>query len=88
VHIYGAAGADIAAWCRQNDVPLHVFPFTPAHAKAGLMRGVLYLLRPDTYVALVSARPSAEMLQRYFTERAIKSHAAIMSGVRDEARFC
>ncbi len=71
VHIYGAAGGDIAAWCRQHDVPLRVFAFTPAHARAGLRRNALYLLRPDTYVALAHEEPSAEVLQRYFAERAI-----------------
>ncbi|HXS08103.1 MAG TPA: FAD-dependent monooxygenase [Rhizomicrobium sp.] len=72
VHVYGAADAKIAAWCRDNDVKLHVFAFTPAHAKAGLKRDALYLTRPDTYIALVSARPSAQELRRYFAEREIK----------------
>jgi len=71
VHVYGAAGADVADWCECNDVPLHVFAFTAAHARAGLQRDALYLLRPDTYVALASAQPSAEVLERYFAARGI-----------------
>ena len=36
-------------------MPLHVFAFAPEHAAAGLTRDALYLLRPDTYVALAEA---------------------------------
>lgn len=71
VHVYGKAAPEIAAWCRDNNVPLHVFAFTQAHAKAGLTRGALTLIRPDTYIALASARPSAQMLRHYFAERRI-----------------
>ncbi len=80
VHVYGAAGGDIAAWCRAHDVALHVFAFTPAHARAGLRRDALYLIRPDTYIALASARPSADELDRYFADRRIAPRAAILSG--------
>jgi hypothetical protein len=72
VHVYGAARAEIAAWAHDNHVSLHQFAFTSAHAKAGLKESALYLIRPDTYIALASERPSAEELQRYFTERGMK----------------
>jgi 2-polyprenyl-6-methoxyphenol hydroxylase-like FAD-dependent oxidoreductase len=72
VHVYGDTNSGVSAWCGENGVPLHIFSFTTAHAKAGLKRDALYLLRPDTYVALASARPSADLLRRYFEERAIK----------------
>ena len=71
-HVYGEGNLALAAWCDKMGVPLHVFPFTTAHAKAGLKRNAMYLLRPDTYVALASERQSADALQRYFEERAIK----------------
>jgi 2-polyprenyl-6-methoxyphenol hydroxylase-like FAD-dependent oxidoreductase len=72
VHVYGDTNCGVSAWCGENGVPLHIFSFTEAHAKAGFKRDALYLLRPDTYVALASARPSADVLRRYFEERAIK----------------
>ena len=56
VHVYGEASADLAAWCRQHSLPLHVFAWRPEYEAAGLARDALYLLRPDTYVAL--AEPS------------------------------
>ena len=85
VHVYGEARAEIAAWCRRHDVPLHVFAFTAAHAKAGLTRDALYLIRPDTYIALAGARPSAEELECYFAERRIKP--ASLSGDAPLSRF-
>jgi hypothetical protein len=40
--------------CADHDVPLHVFDWRWEHHAAGLARDALYLLRPDTYVALAS----------------------------------
>jgi len=53
-------------------VPLRVFDFTPAHEHAGLVRNALYLLRPDTYVALADPRPDPAALDRYFHDRGIQ----------------
>jgi hypothetical protein len=52
VHVYGAPQPGLAAWCAARKVPLHVFDWDDAHGAAGLARDALYLLRPDTYVAL------------------------------------
>src|SRR5438477_6094098 len=59
VHVYGAAKAELAAWCAAQNVPLHVFDWRPAHEMAGLRRDALYLLRPDTYVALADGAGAA-----------------------------
>jgi hypothetical protein len=52
VHVYGSASAQLADWCACHDVPLHVFEWRREQEAAGLARDALYLLRPDTYVAL------------------------------------
>lgn len=70
-HIYGESSRSLASWCEERGLPLHIFPFLSAHKNVGLKRDALYLLRPDTYVALASDQPSAEMLQRYFQEQKI-----------------
>jgi 2-polyprenyl-6-methoxyphenol hydroxylase-like FAD-dependent oxidoreductase len=71
VHVYGTARGSLGEWCATRAVPLHVFPWTDAHGAAGLARDALYLMRPDTYVAL--AEPSGEpaALQQYFSQRQI-----------------
>ena len=71
VHVYGAAKPALAAWCEQQHVPLHVFPWRAEHETAGLVRDALYLLRPDTYVALVEASGAAQALARYFRDQGI-----------------
>ena len=43
----------------------------PEHGAAGLARDALYLLRPDTYVALADAAGSPEAIARYCAERGI-----------------
>ena len=70
--VYGEVSTAVADWARDRGVPLHLFDFTPAHEHAGLVRDALYLLRPDTYVALIEPRPEPTVLDRYFHERGLK----------------
>ena len=72
VHVYGSASAELAAWCAAHDVPLHVFGWRSEYEAAGLARDALYLLRPDTYVALADGSGAASALDRYFADRGIK----------------
>jgi 2-polyprenyl-6-methoxyphenol hydroxylase-like FAD-dependent oxidoreductase len=72
VHVYGAARAELADWCADRHVPLHVFEWKPKHEVAGFARDALYLLRPDTYVALAEASGAPEALDRYCSERGIQ----------------
>jgi hypothetical protein len=42
-----------------------VFPWRSEHEVAGLARDALYLLRPDTYVALAETSGAPDALERY-----------------------
>jgi 2-polyprenyl-6-methoxyphenol hydroxylase-like FAD-dependent oxidoreductase len=72
VHVYGSASRELTAWCAQRKLPLHVFPWRDGHKRAGLARDALYLLRPDTYVALADASGSATALERYVSDRGMQ----------------
>jgi hypothetical protein len=72
VHVYGTARAELVDWCTARNVPLHVFDWRPNHETAGLARDALYLLRPDTYVALADASGTPEPLDRYCAERGLQ----------------
>lgn len=72
VHVYGETSSELTAWCRQHSLPLHVFAWRPEHGNAGLARNALYLMRPDSYVALAEADGSPDALERYFAETAIR----------------
>ncbi len=76
VHVYGTAREALTLWCQERGVPLYVFPFAAAHAAAGLTRDALYLLRPDTYVALAEASQDPAVLERYCRERALRPGGA------------
>src|SRR6516225_6606837 len=52
VHIYGAASPELKTWCQRRGPPLHVFAWRPEYGTAGFAQDALYLIRPDTYVAL------------------------------------
>jgi 2-polyprenyl-6-methoxyphenol hydroxylase-like FAD-dependent oxidoreductase len=71
VHVYGSAGAELSTWCAAHNVPLHVFGWRSEYGAAGLARDALYLLRPDTYVALADASGVHDALDRYFRDRGI-----------------
>jgi len=72
IHVYRTAKAELAAWCAGHDVPLHVFDWQSKHEAAGLARDALYLLRPDTYVALADPSGQAGPIDRYCADRGIQ----------------
>jgi 2-polyprenyl-6-methoxyphenol hydroxylase-like FAD-dependent oxidoreductase len=68
-HVYGEARPELSAWCASRVLPLTVFPWRSEHEAAGLARDAVYLLRPDTYVALAEPSASLTALDRYGAER-------------------
>jgi FAD binding domain len=77
VHVYGGARQPLRAVCTAQGMPLQVFPWSASHGAAGLERDALYLLRPDTYVALADRSADPTALERYFSERALRPHASL-----------
>lgn len=71
IHVYGSATPDLKAWGRRRGIQVHEFAWNAKHEEAGLARDAVYLLRPDTYVALADPQASAEVLEQYFTDRQI-----------------
>jgi hypothetical protein len=71
-----SASAELQDWCHGHGVPLHVFDWRSEHEAAGLARNAIYLLRPDTYVALAEASGSPEVLNRYCADHGISSLSA------------
>jgi 2-polyprenyl-6-methoxyphenol hydroxylase-like FAD-dependent oxidoreductase len=68
VHVYGHAPAELAHWCAAHAVRLQVFEWSKAHEAAGLAPDGLYVLRPDTYVALAGDSATGEALDDYFND--------------------
>jgi 2-polyprenyl-6-methoxyphenol hydroxylase-like FAD-dependent oxidoreductase len=66
VHVYGAANAELKGWCAAQRLALHTFDWRSEYEAAGLVRDAIYLLRPDTYVALADGSGRADVLDRYF----------------------
>lgn len=72
VHVYGSGQAELAAWCKAHNLPLQVFDWREEHRAKGLARDALYLLRPDSYVALADPGCTVQTLQRYFADHRIR----------------
>jgi 2-polyprenyl-6-methoxyphenol hydroxylase-like FAD-dependent oxidoreductase len=79
VHVYGAASENLVRWCADNGLPLHVFDWRPEHDAAGLTRNCLYLMRPDSYVALVDPSGLPGALEQYRAAQSIEFDAASVS---------
>jgi hypothetical protein len=62
----------LAAWCQGRGLPLRVFAWRPNYGKAGFAPDALYLLRPDTYIALAEDSASPDALRRYFADRGLR----------------
>jgi 2-polyprenyl-6-methoxyphenol hydroxylase-like FAD-dependent oxidoreductase len=71
VHVYGSPGTDLVAWCEGSGIGLHAFAWHSDYEAAGLRRDALYLLRPDSYVALADPSGSAEALERFSADHGI-----------------
>ncbi|GGC64840.1 FAD-dependent oxidoreductase [Undibacterium terreum] len=69
VHVYGSASTALRTWCDEHSMALQVFDWNDGYQKLGLARDAIYLLRPDTYVALANAEGSVDALDRYFSSR-------------------
>lgn len=69
VHVYGTASAELTSWCARRHLPLHVFEWSDAHGAVGFARNALYLIRPDTYVALAEVSGAPEAIEVYFKDR-------------------
>jgi 2-polyprenyl-6-methoxyphenol hydroxylase-like FAD-dependent oxidoreductase len=72
IHVYGSVSAELAAWCAAQNLPIHSFAWRYEYERAGLARDALYLLRPDTYVALADTSGAPGALARYFGDHGIQ----------------
>jgi hypothetical protein len=71
-HVYGIASGALTTWCRDRDILLHCFDWHERHEAAGLARDALYLLRPDSYVALADASGVPTRIEHYFADRGFR----------------
>jgi 2-polyprenyl-6-methoxyphenol hydroxylase-like FAD-dependent oxidoreductase len=63
LHIVGLPNSEIERVCDAHGITTHCFPWNPAAARAGFIRGAVYLVRPDGYVAFADPRASVEGLE-------------------------
>jgi 2-polyprenyl-6-methoxyphenol hydroxylase-like FAD-dependent oxidoreductase len=71
VHVYGEPRRGIAEACGALGLPLHTFAWTPAAARAGLLPGAFYLVRPDGYIGLAEPDGDPDRLAPYFQRRGL-----------------
>lgn len=72
VHVYGAASQELRVWCEKSGLPIHIYNWHEMHEKAGFVPNAAYLLRPDSYIAMVDSKGMSSALESYFNERGIR----------------
>ena len=71
LHVYGTCSPDLLSWCTQHDLRLCVFPWNDGYETSGLTKDAIYLLRPDTYIALAAEQQDPQILGSYIAERGL-----------------
>ncbi|ATY61119.1 family FAD-binding monooxygenase [Cordyceps militaris] len=72
LHVYGTADEQLTTWCKAAGLRLTVLEWAPEYATAGLLKDAVYLLRPDTYVALIDTEADPTNIEQYFSERQLR----------------
>lgn len=65
LHVYGDPAPEFARAADRIGLALHRFPWSREAENAGLSAGAGYLVRPDGYIGLAMANPSAGELESY-----------------------
>ena len=65
LHVYGNCENTVNGKATDWRMPVHLFPWTPATAEAGLKRDAIYVVRPDGHIGLVQPKQDAEALEQY-----------------------
>lgn len=72
IHVYGRAQSELKTWCHQHNLPLFEFVWDANCKKVGLLENAVYLIRPDTYIALIDPQADINTLQQYFQKIQMK----------------
>ncbi|KAL5337564.1 FAD binding domain-containing protein [Aspergillus crustosus] len=68
VHVYGDHKEELAEWCQTKNIPLHSFAWDGQYQAVGLQAGTAYLIRPDTYIAVVEPSGHPQRFEEYFAD--------------------
>ena len=72
IHVYGTVQPELQTWCHQHNLPLSEFVWDAHCKKVGLLENAVYLIRPDTYIALIDSQANIDTLQQYFQKIQMK----------------
>jgi glycine/D-amino acid oxidase-like deaminating enzyme len=72
LHVYGTPTAGLDDACKGLNLPLHVFAWNEAGERAGFKKDAFYVVRPDGYVGLASARQDVAALKTYVRSRGVR----------------
>lgn len=65
VHAYGSVDAHVRTTCARSGIALHVFPWRAAFRRVGIVRGAVFVVRPDGYIGRAATGRCAADIARY-----------------------
>ena len=72
LQVYGELEAGLRAAADADEIPVRLYPWSPAAEAAGLARNAAYLVRPDSYVGWCDPHPSASGLTEYLRSHGLR----------------
>ncbi|KAF7594633.1 hypothetical protein BBP40_008723 [Aspergillus hancockii] len=72
VHVYGAAKDELSEWCQLQGIALHIFPWNERYQSVGFGQDTAYLIRPDSYIAVVEPSGLPDRYDQYLKENNIQ----------------
>jgi 2-polyprenyl-6-methoxyphenol hydroxylase-like FAD-dependent oxidoreductase len=67
-HVYGDVSPEVRAACSRAGLALHAFDWSAAAEKAELVRGAIYVVRPDGYIGLANHDGDPGKLAAYLSK--------------------
>ncbi len=67
IHILGTATKELVDWCEAHAIPLHNMAWKQEYADKGFAENAVYLIRPDTWIAMVDQQGRLSAITDYFT---------------------
>ncbi|GAC1310494.1 MAG: FAD-dependent monooxygenase [Vulcanimicrobiaceae bacterium] len=70
VHAYDSVSPHVRTTCAGTGIALHVFPWRSAFRRVGLVRGAIFVVRPDGYIGYAGRGRCGAEIARYLRENA------------------
>lgn len=77
VHVYGEPSLELVDWCKRQGLKLVTFAWQEYFIQAGFSKNAVYLIRPESYVAVAVVDNAVAVLDIYVKTHKLSFNAAV-----------